>query len=151
MTRRRELLVLPLALVGWAGVRAAELPSSASLADELAAALAAGKPLLVMASLHGCPFCKLVRDSYLAPLRVDTGQPVVQVDAQSSQAVRDFRGSATTHDRLLRSWGVAVLPTVLFFGKAGREVAERLVGASIPDFYGAYLDERVRKATADLS
>ncbi|MDF2467243.1 MAG: hypothetical protein K0Q43_5478, partial [Ramlibacter sp.] len=32
------------------------------------------------------------------------------------------------------------------FGKGGREAAPRLEGASIPDFYAAYLDERLRTA-----
>ena len=103
-----------------------------------------------MASLHGCPFCRVVRDHYLAPLRADTGQPVVQLDTASAQVVRDFNGAPTTHDRQLRAWGVKVLPTVLFFGKGGREAAERLVGASIPDFYGAYLEERLRTATKNI-
>jgi hypothetical protein len=39
---------------------------------------------------------------------------------------------------------------VLFFGKGGSEVAQRLVGASIPDFYGAYLEERLRQARTGL-
>lgn len=151
MSTRRRLLLLPLA---WGVARhaaAAELPAPASLADELAAALRAGRPLVVMASLQGCPFCRVVRDQYLAPLRADTGQPVVQLDTASAQAVRDLAGVPTTHDRLLRAWGVKVFPTVMFFGKGGREAAERLVGASIPDFYGAYLEERLRAATNSLA
>ncbi len=126
------------------------LPSPASLQAELAAALKAGQPLVVMASLHGCPFCKVVREHYLVPLRRDTGQPVVQLDTGSTMSVLDFAGHATTHDKLLRAWGIKVTPTVLFFGKAGREAAPRLVGASIPDFYGAYLEERLNTARASL-
>jgi hypothetical protein len=156
MMRRRDALLLPLALGGAASapwtVRAqgAGLPAPASLQAELAAALKAGYPLLVMASLEGCPFCKVVRESHLAPLRRDTPQPVVQLDINSAQAVRDFKGAATTHDQLLRAWDVTVLPTVLFFGQGGREAAPRLVSASIPDFYGAYLEERLRTARANL-
>jgi thioredoxin-related protein len=127
---------------------AATLPAPASLQSELAAALRDGNPLVVMASLEGCPFCKVVRDSHLAPLRSETGQPIVQVDIKSARAVLDFNGKPATHDALLQAWGVKVLPTVLFFGKGGVEVAPRLVGASIPDFYGAYLDERLRVARA---
>lgn len=151
MSTRRQLLLMPLALAVASRTAAAELPAPASLADALADALRAGRPLIVMASLHGCPFCRVVRDHYLAPLREDTGQPVVQLDTASSQPVRDFSGALTTHDRQLRAWGVKVLPTVLFFGKGGREAAERLVGASIPDFYGAYLEERLRTATKNIT
>jgi len=149
--KRRSLVLAPLAagLAVPGHAADAHLPAPASLADELAAALAGGKPLVLMASLPGCPFCRVVRNSYLAPLR-EAGQPVVQLDTGSSAAVRDFRGQASTHDKLLRAWGLKVWPTVLFFGRGGKEVAERLVGASIPDFYGAYLDERLRTASRSL-
>ncbi|HSI55048.1 MAG TPA: thioredoxin fold domain-containing protein [Ramlibacter sp.] len=147
---------MPFALAGLAmGPRAAlaaevTLPSPASLRAELDAALKAGKPLVVMASLEGCPYCKLVRESYLAPMLRETGQPIVQLDTGSAAVVLDFAGRATTHDQLLKAWGIKVTPTVLFFGKGAREAAPRLVGASIPDFYGAYLEQRVATARASL-
>lgn len=157
MNERRALMVA-LAAGGFApfakvtsAAEAATLPAPASLEIELAAALKSGCPLVVMASLEGCPFCKVVRESHLAPLRRETPQPVVQLDINSAQTVRDFHGAITTHDRLLRAWGVIVTPTVFFFGRRGVEAAERLVGASIPDFYGAYLEERLRIARRSLS
>ena len=138
------------AVAGWAALaRAATLPLAKSLPEELRQALQAGRPLLVMASLDGCPFCKLVRDSFLAPMRAE-GQPIVQVDMGSRAPVTGFEGRATTHDQLLRSWKVGVAPTVLFFGRGGREAAERLVGASIPDYYGAYLEQRLQAALKTL-
>lgn len=39
---------------------------------------------------------------------------------------------------------------MLFFGRGGVEVAERLTGGYIPDFYGAYLDERLAQARKAL-
>lgn len=147
---RRQLVLLPMAMACGRLAGAAELPAPVSLADELFAALRVGRPLVVMASLDGCPYCKLVRDSHLAPLRADTGQPVVQLDMGSAKAVRDFRNVGTTHNDLLRAWGVKIAPTLLFFGKGHAEAASRLVGAAIPDFYGAYLDERLRAASRGL-
>ena len=129
---------------------AATLPSPASLQAQLASALLEGHPLVVMASLDGCPFCRVVRDSYLAPLLRDTGQPVVQLDTASARPLLDFRGRPATHDSLLRAWGVKVFPTVLFFGRDGTEAAPRLVGSSIPDFYGAYLEQRLTAARASV-
>lgn len=143
--RRRQLLCLPLLAAGGLA-RGASLPAPRSLAEELDRALQARRPLLVMASLDGCPFCKTVRDHFLAPLRAETGQPIVQLDMGSAQAVIGFDGRAATHAQLLRDWKVGVAPSVLFFGRGGREVAPRLVGASIPDFYGAYLDQRLATA-----
>jgi len=39
-----------------------------------------------------------------------------------------------------------VAPTLLFIGRDGKEVAERLRGVPLPDFYGAYLQQRVEAA-----
>ena len=146
---RRTALVAALGIAGAGSlqtVAAANLPVADALAEALAKALAAGRPLLVMVSLEGCPYCKIVRDHHLDPMREREGLAVVQVDMRSKQSIRDFRGKVSTHDELIRSWGVKVAPSVLFFGRGGAEVAERLVGGYIPDFYGAYLDERLRTA-----
>lgn len=148
---RRVAAMLPLAALA-TGVRAAPaavLATPASLANALAAALRARQPLLVMASLADCPFCNLVRTNYLVPLQREQGLAAVQLDIASQRPVLDFEARASTHDLLLRRWGVQAAPTVLFFGPGGREVAERLVGASV-DFYGAYLDQRLAAARRHL-
>jgi thioredoxin-related protein len=149
---RRNLLIAGLAAsatpVGWAAPVA--IPASASLPDELAAALKTGNPLVVLVSLDGCPFCKIARENYLAPLREREGLPVVQVDMRSKQILKDFRGSSLTHDEWIRARNVKVAPTVLFFGRGGDEIVERMTGGYIPDFYGTYLDERLKSARALL-
>jgi len=121
------------------------LPPSISLVDELRAALRKGNPLVVMVSLEGCVFCNAVRGSHLVPLR-EQGTDVVQVDMRTTQMTRDFKGAVATHEQMVLAWGVRVAPTVLFFGPGGIEVAERLKGGYIPDFYGAYLDDRLATA-----
>lgn len=151
LARRRLLLAGVAACACGASVAApATLPTSVSLSDELAPALKKGLPLLVMVSLEGCPFCKVARENYLAPLQAQQGPVVVQLDMRSNRPVKDFTGATRTHDELIRSWGIKVAPTVLFFGRGGAEIAERLLGGYIPDFYGAYLDDRLRLAQAAL-
>jgi hypothetical protein len=125
------------------------LPSPSSPVSALAAAQYAHQPLLVLVSTEGCPFCKLVRDNYLAPLQREERLPVLQLDLGSRAGLLDFSGRASTHETLLRTWHVDVAPTVLFFGAGGREVAPRLVGAS-RDFYGAYLEQRLDTARRHL-
>ncbi len=154
--RRQTLRALALAFTAALApglVRAdatAKLPVPRSLAESLDAALRSGQPLVVMVSLEGCAFCKVARAHYLAPMQQREGLPVVQLDMRTSTPVLDFQGASTTHDALVRQWGVRVAPTVLFFGAGGVEVAERLRGASIPDYYGAYLDQRLSVARAAL-
>lgn len=122
------------------------LPPSVALGDELRLALAQGQPLVVLVSLEGCPFCKVVARNFLAPLQRQEGLPVVLVDMRNARPLRDFAGASLTHDQVTRAWGIKVAPTVLFFGRDGAEVAERMVGGYLPDFYGAYLDERLQQA-----
>lgn len=144
---RRDLLLAALGAAALAPVRAAQvlLPTPASLAAELAAAQGRSRALVVMFSIPGCPWCKLVRQSYLAPLRAE-GQPVVEVDMLGTAPIAGFDGAATTGAQVARALHVRVAPTVLFFGRGGRELAHRLPGVPLPDFYGAYLQERLDAA-----
>ena len=127
------------------------LPPAYAFPQHLAAALARGLPLTVMVSLPGCPFCKVVRESHLAPLLREQAMAVVQVDMGSTLPLLDAQGQAGTHAEQVRRWGVKVAPTLLFFGRQGNEVAERLVGALLPDFYGAYLTQRLETARQSLA
>jgi len=149
---RRELLLAGSALCASGIVRAAPatLPLALSLQGELAQALKKGQPLVVMVSLEGCPFCRVARENYLGPMREQQGLPVVQVDMRSTRLLKDFRGASLSHDEMSRQWRIRIAPTVLFFGRDGVEVAERLVGGYLPDFYGAYLDDRLQQARAAL-
>ena len=152
-SNNRRSLTLALASVGvWpalAQIPHAVLPSARSLGDELSAALRQGEPLVVMVSLEGCVFCRIARQSHLAPMHRQ-GQPIVQVDMRSTQPVIDFGGRQTSHDELARRWNVVITPTLLFFGARGREVVERMEGAYQPDFYGPYLEDRLNRSRAAL-
>jgi thioredoxin-related protein len=126
------------------------LPSTASLQVSLDQAVRVKQPLVVMVSLHGCAFCKVVRENYLQPLRA-SGLQVVQIDMRDNRVLADFDGTSLTHDGWVRKQGIKLAPTVLFFGSDGREVAARLNGAYLPDFYGAYLDEQLTVARRVVS
>ena len=125
------------------------MPAAQSLPDELARALKNRQPLIVMASLDGCVFCRQARQSHLSPMH-KAGTVIVQVDLRSKQQVLDFAGQPTTHDQLTRQWKITITPTLLFFGPGGKEVAERMEGAYLPDFYGPYLEERMAQGRKAL-
>lgn len=158
MSRRREALFivarcLAVCVTCPATAASPTVPPSlrrpASLAVELQRAVALRKALVVMVSLHGCPYCKLVRESYLAPLSAD-GQPIVQLELTGSMPLLDLGGRRSTHAQAVRGLNVRIAPTVLFLGRGGTEAAARLAGVANPDFYGAYLQERVDAANRSL-
>ncbi|WP_300650744.1 thioredoxin fold domain-containing protein [Hydrogenophaga sp.] len=132
-------------------VTAAALPTPASLRGAALAAAARGEPLVVMTTLKGCVYCELVRNNYLAPMRREGLVVAVQLDVQDRQStLQGFAGDTTTPADQARAWKARFTPTVMFFGPGGQELAERLVGVAVPDFYGEYLEARLVEARAQL-
>lgn len=143
---RRQLGLMALGSMAAAGVQAAAvLPVPDSLPNALADALQRKQPLVVMVSLQGCAFCKVVRENYLYPL-MQAGLPVVQVNMRDHHALIDWDGSATTQDAWVRKLGITIAPTVLFYGAQAKEIAPRLNGAYLPDFYNSYLEDNLAQA-----
>jgi len=127
------------------------LPLPSSLKAAASRAASKGQPLVVMTTLEGCPYCEVVRNHYLLPLQVSGEIEAVQIDVLDKRRnLQDFEGERVSPADLARAWKARFTPTVLFFDAKGVELAERLVGFASPDFYGAYLDARLREARAKL-
>lgn len=145
MKRRALAALLGLPLLAWG--RDSALPVPRSLQQSARALAARGEPLVLLVSLPGCPFCELVRRSYLMPLVEEVGLQAMQIDVTDERTeLLDFQGRASRQAALARAWKATFTPTVLFFGPTGEEVAERLVGIAVPDFYGGYLEQRLETA-----
>ena len=65
---------------------------------------------------------------------------------RDARTLLDTDGSTVSQDAWIKKRGIKLAPTVLFLGAQGREVADRLKGAYLADFYGAYLDEQLAAA-----
>jgi hypothetical protein len=129
----------------------AALPTPASLRGASQAAAVQGEPLVVMTTLPGCPYCDLVRNHYLLPMRKAGQVQAVQLNIRDrSSNLQGFKGNTTTPAEQARVWKARFAPTVLFLGPDGQELAERLVGVAVPDFYGEYLDARLQEARSKL-
>lgn len=128
-----------------------DLPTPASLRGAAQAAVARGEPLVVMTTLTGCPYCQLVREHHLLPMLRQGQIHAIQIDTRDrTRNLQGFDGSMTTPADQASAWKARFAPTVLFVGSRGEELAERLVGVAVPDFYGEYLDERLRQARTRL-
>ncbi len=125
------------------------LPSAHDLRASAARAAARGEPLVLLFSLPDCPYCETVRASTYRWLLRD-GHAVEQVEMRDDAALRDFAGAPTRGAELARRLHVKLAPTVLFVGPGGRELAPRLVGAGVPDYYGGEVDDALRQAQRAL-
>ena len=153
--RRREFsraLLAGAMLPGVARAKDSALPVPESLpaAAELATRL--GEPLVLLVTRPGCPFCELVRRSYLLPARQNAALQSWQLDVTNhTTALLGFDRKLTTAALQAAAWKARFAPTVLFLGAQGQALAERLVGIAVPDFYGAYLEDRLATARQVLA
>ena len=87
----------------------------------------------------------------LLPARRDSGLQAWELDVTNRKsALLGFDGKPTTAALQTSLWKASFTPTVLFLGVQGKTLAERLVGIAVPDFYGAYLEERLATARQAL-
>lgn len=127
------------------------LPTTRSLAGSARAAAAKGEPLVLMTSLAGCIYCDMVRNQHLQPMLRDGLVHAIQLDIQDRTGlILDFDGRQTSPYELSQRWQARIAPTVLFFGPDGQELAERMIGMGLPDFYGEYLAARLDTARQRL-
>ena len=134
-----------------AAPRTLALPSPTSLRAAAQSAARRGEPLVVMTTLTGCPYCDLVRQHHLLPLTLAGQVVAVQLDVRDRRSpLQGFAGETTSPAEQIAQWKAKFAPTVLFFGPQGQELAERLVGVAVPDFYGEYLDGRLQQARNKL-
>jgi thioredoxin-related protein len=135
----------------WAHAKDSALPVPTSLPQAALAAKAKGEPLVVLITLPGCVYCEMVRRSYLLPARLGNDLPAWQLNVNDNTTpLAGFDGKPTTAARQAKAWKATFTPTVLFIGSQGQELAERLVGIAVPDFYAAYLDQRLATARKAL-
>jgi thiol-disulfide isomerase/thioredoxin len=135
--------------------RGADAERPPSIQALLAASARQGRPVVLMFSQAGCPYCAAIRRDQFVHLQRDAGRRGVIVAEVDIADERPFAPttSAEAHRSpaaLARALGVKLAPTVVFLGPGG-ELAERLVGYASPDFYGAYLDQRIDHARSALA
>ena len=126
------------------------LPAPQNLQREAAQAQADRKAFLLMFSLPGCAYCKVVRRNYLVPLLRDASpadRPVIrEVQITSRDSVQGFDGKPTTQSALANHYGVQVAPTVIVVNAAGELLADPIIGGDNNGFYSAYLDRALEAA-----
>lgn len=137
------------------------LPRPDSLHALHAQSAAERRPVVALFSTAGCGWCEALRREQLQHLARDAGRRGILVVEFDLADRRAFVGAGTGADgrglsahawptagspaELARLLGVRVAPTLVFLGPSG-VAATPLVGYTSPDFYGAYLDERIEQA-----
>lgn len=132
---------------------ATELPVASDLRADAQHAARHGTPILVFYAADSCPFCHLVEELHLRPMQargVYADKLLVRVvRTERAQAMTDFEGRRTDHERFARRQGATFTPTVRLYGPGGQELARPVIGYPA-DFYSGMLEQAIDDAIARL-
>ena len=170
--RRTIAAILAFALVGAAPARAQlgtrvdapprqarrprlhALPPAADLAADASESRRRRVPILLMFDRDDCPYCERALREHLVPMSRDApwrdDALFRQVEVDKALPVVDFDGGATTHRALAARYGASLTPTIVVVDATGAPIAEAVVGLLTADFYGAYLEDALKKGLARL-
>lgn len=109
------------------------------------------RPLVLLLSVRGCPFCEFVRRSYLLPMNREGQTNAWQVSIDRAGELRDFAGQITSPRAWAQARGSRTTPTLLFLSAEGKALAEPLIGVVSSEFYGVMLEERLATAARAIN
>ena len=134
--------------------QAGEVPPAQNLREDGAIATQKGLPILLFYTASYCRYCDAVKAEFLGHMAIDpayqTRAIFREVRVDSSTPLIDFNASTTTHHHFADQRPITLVPTVEFVDGSGKHLATPMIGASIPDFYGAYLDRGIEHALVKI-
>lgn len=109
--------------------------------------------VVILFSLPDCAYCEKVRQQSLRHIHKDPNYKgkvrVYEIEFSDDQrSFVWFDGQTYTGQSLAKPLNVKFSPTVMVFNAQGAVAGKPLLGASLPEFYGAYLDDLIRSAWA---
>jgi thiol-disulfide isomerase/thioredoxin len=152
--RRLALQALAALALAPAGRAAGEavLPPIDDLRSLAAEAARSRVPVIVLFSTPGCPFCREVRQNYLAPRLAEQQQRskpeylLREVDITGRRLIGAIDGRPLTEAQFADRYGVGLVPVLIAFDAQWRPLGEPLVGLDRSGFYEAYLDRLISGA-----
>ncbi len=130
------------------------LPLASDLKADGAAANAAKKPILLFFNLTGCHYCRGALREVIVPMYRDAGWRAAiefrQITIDDSRKFVDFDGRSIESIDFAKQRKGSFTPTVMMVDGNGKLLGEPLVGIANFDYYGAYVEEMVKKAIATV-
>ena len=114
----------------------------------------ANLPILLIYTAKYCHYCDEVKAGVFNPIAADPAYRerlvLREVRIDSNRRLVGFKGNVTSHRSFATDRGITIVPTLEFLDSAGLQVSRPLIGVSIPDYYGAYVDSGIEQAIRKL-
>ena len=112
-----------------------------------------GRPILLFVTQPGCPYCDRARRQYLRHMAKDPQyvSRVLMREVSIAAHLKDFDGHRVSGQELATRYAIRLFPTIVLVDEAGRLIAPPLIGFTVPDFYAAYVEERIATAEKTLT
>ena len=114
----------------------------------------ANLPILLIYTAKYCHYCDEVKAGDFKPSAADPAYRerlvLREVRIDSNRRLVGFKGNVTSHRSFATDRGITIVPTLEFLDSAGLQVSRPLIGVSIPDYYGAYVDSGIEQAIRKL-
>jgi len=153
----KQMLAWIARIVAWAlpgTALACGVPQAQDLRQDARAAEAINGVVLVAFVGEYCGYCERVMNEFLLPMSEDPQyrQKVVmrQVETRSRRPLRDFHGRASSPQQFARQHGIRVVPSIAVFDRQGRMLGKPLVGLTLVDYYGLYLDDLINAGLSQV-
>lgn len=126
------------------------LITTTNLSQEGKLSLRTKRPILILFSREGCPYCIQIKREILKPMLISgnyTEKIIIrEIILDPTATLIDFNGSAIKASELTDKYSVEITPTLLFLGPDGNELAERIVGINTIELFSYYVDQAIDKA-----
>ena len=146
--------VFLLAVLSMGPVLAGKIPVASDLQQDADASRSAQLPILLIYTAEYCHYCDEVKASVFSLIFADPAYRdrmlLREVRIDTNLYLVGFGGDVTSHQSFSKNRVIRIVPTLEFLDSAGTQIRQPLVGVSIPDYYGAYVDNGIEQAIRNL-
>ena len=104
------------------------------------------RPILALVTSAYCEYCEAVKREFYQHMTGDERIILREIDLSSTHTLIDFDGRRIGHKDFARRNGSLFTPTALFLNTDGEFIAKPLIGVATMDYYGFYLEKRIKES-----
>ncbi len=112
-------------------------------------------PIVLFVTASWCHYCHKLKENIIEPLITQTN---IESYAEFREVIldkknwhlKDFQGHLTDMKTFAKTLNAGFTPTTLFLDPNGNEIAERIVGLTLEEYYPYYLEEGINLSLKKL-